>query len=187
AVERGIIELAAALDGRLLVLFTSFTQLRQTAQNITPRLGLGNIPLFDQSDGTSFSTLLEGFRAAHNGVLLGGREFWEDVDLPGDEVAGLVIVRLPFAVPSEPIFASRGETYENSFSQYNVPDAILQFRRGMARLIRPRSGRGIVALFDRRVISKEYGQQFLDSLPPLTSRRGLLADLQAATQEWRKG
>jgi len=186
-VERGLIELAAATKGRLLALFTSYAQLRQTAQAIAPRLALGNITVFDQSDGTSRQMLVEGFKRAERAVLLGTRSFWEGVDIPGDDLSALVIVRLPFAVPSDPIFAARSEQYDNSFMQYAVPDAILRFRQGFGRLIRTQTDRGVVALFDSRVITKRYGQAFLDSLPACTVRRGSLADLPRLAVQWIDG
>ncbi len=186
-VERGIIELAAATNGRLLALFTGYTQLRQVAQNIAPRLALGNIAVLDQSDGTSRQALLESFHSTEKAVLLGTRDFWEDVDLPADDLVALVIVRLPFAVPSDPVFAARNETYDNSFDQYTVPDAILRFRQGFDQLISARRDRGIVAVFDKRMISKNYGQSFLDSLPLCTVRRSPMAELGAAAKEWLNG
>ena len=187
AVERGLIELAAATNGRLLALFTSYSQLRQTAQAIAPRLALGDITVFDQSDGTSRQQLVEGFKNTERSVLLGTRSFWEGVDIPGDDLSALVIVRLPFQVPSDPIFAARSELYENSFMQYAVPDAILRFRQGFGRLIRTKLDRGVVVLFDNRVITKRYGQAFLDSLPQCTVRRGALSDLPRAAAQWIDG
>jgi DNA polymerase-3 subunit epsilon/ATP-dependent DNA helicase DinG len=183
-VERGIIELATATQGRLLALFTSFTQLRQASQHITARLALGNITVLDQSDGTSMSTLLEGFRQSERVVLLGVRGFWDDVELSEDDLAALVIVRLPFAVPSDPIFAARSETFDDPLNQYTVPGAILRFRQSFERLVLARRHRGVVAVFDRRMTTKEYGQAFLDSLPPCTIRRAPIADLPGAAQEW---
>jgi DNA polymerase-3 subunit epsilon/ATP-dependent DNA helicase DinG len=184
AVERGLIELAAATGGRMLGLFTSYAQLRQTAQAIAPRLALGDITVFDQSDGTSRQALVEGFVRTERAVLLGTRSFWEGVDIPGDDLSVVVIVRLPFAVPSDPVFAARSEQYENSFMQYAVPDAVLRFRQGFGRLIRTKTDRGVVALFDNRVITKRYGQVFLDSLPGCTVVRGRLAELPRAAKEW---
>jgi DNA polymerase-3 subunit epsilon/ATP-dependent DNA helicase DinG len=168
AVERGIIELAAALNGRVLALFTSYAQLRQTAQAITPRLALGNIAVYDQSDG----------------VLLGTRSFWEGVDIPGQDLSALVIVRLPFAVPSDPVFAARSETYSNSFNDYAIPDAILRFRQGFGRLIRTSSDRGIVTVFDRRVVSKGYGMYFIEALPECHVEHGPLAGLAGSAKNW---
>ncbi len=183
-VERSLIALATATGGRLLGLFTSYAQLRQTAQAIAPRLALGNIHVFDQSDGTSRQALLEGFVKAERAVLLGTRSFWEGVDVPGDDLSVVVIVRLPFAVPSDPIFAARAELYDNSFMQYAVPDAVLRFRQGFGRLIRSKLDRGVVVLLDNRVITKRYGQVFLDSLPGCTVRRGRLADLPQVAAAW---
>lgn len=184
AVERGLIDLAAATQGRLLGLFTSYAQLRQTAQAIAPRLALGNISVFDQSDGSSRQSLLEGFKNTEQAVLLGTRSFWEGVDVPGDDLQAVAIVRLPFAVPSDPIFAARAEQYDNSFMQYSVPDAILRFRQGFGRLIRTATDRGVVVLFDNRVITKRYGSLFLESLPGCTVRRGRLADLPGTAVAW---
>ena len=184
AVERGLIELAAATQGRLLGLFTSYAQLRQTAQAIGPRLALGNITVFDQSDGTSRQALVEGFVKTDRAVLLGTRSFWEGVDIPGEDLSVVAIVRLPFSVPTDPIFAARSELYENSFMQYAVPDAVLRFRQGFGRLIRTKTDRGVVVLFDNRVITKRYGQVFLDSLPGCTMRRGLMADLPRVATAW---
>jgi DNA polymerase-3 subunit epsilon/ATP-dependent DNA helicase DinG len=184
AVERGLIELAAATEGRLLGLFTSYAQLRQTSQAIAPRLAWGNITVFDQSDGTSRQALLDGFVGTERAVLLGTRSFWEGVDVPGEDLSVVVIVRLPFAVPSDPIFAARSELYENSFMDYAVPDAVLRFRQGFGRLIRTKTDRGVVVLFDNRVISKRYGRVFLDSLPGCTVQRGPLAQLPRAAADW---
>ncbi len=184
AVERGLIELAAALNGRVLGLFTSYTHLRQTAQAIAPRLALGDITVYDQSDGSSRQALLEGFKSTERAVLLGTRSFWEGVDIPGDSLSALVIVRLPFAVPSDPIFAARSETYENSFNEYAIPDAILRFRQGFGRLIRTSTDRGVVAIFDRRIISKGYGSSFLEALPDCTVQKGTLDMLPTAAKKW---
>ncbi|MBN2303907.1 MAG: DEAD/DEAH box helicase [Anaerolineae bacterium] len=187
AIERSLIELAAATNGRLLGLFTSYSQLRQTSQNIAPRLALGDISVYDQSDGTSRQALLDGFRSTERAVLLGTRSFWEGVDIPGDDLMVVAIARLPFAVPSDPVFAARSELYENSFMQYAVPDAVLRFRQGFGRLIRRRTDRGVVVLLDARVITKRYGQVFLDSLPGCTVRRGTLDALPRAAADWIEG
>ena len=115
---------------------------------------------------------------------MGVRSFWEGIDIPGDDLSALVIARLPFAVPSEPIFAARAETYSNSFQQFAVPDAILRFRQGFGRLIRSRSDRGLVAIFDSRVISKNYGASFLESLPDCTVQFGALDKLPSLAKSW---
>lgn len=183
-VEQGLIDLASAIDGRLLGLFTSYTQLRETAQAITPVLAKHGINVLDQSSGSSREALIEGFKSAEKAVLLGTRSFWEGVDLPGDDLQAVAIVRLPFAVPSDPIFAARSEQFNNSFLEFAVPEAILRFRQGFGRLIRRKTDRGIVVIFDRRVISKRYGQMFLESLPDCTVYKGPLSRLPEVAQEW---
>jgi DNA polymerase-3 subunit epsilon/ATP-dependent DNA helicase DinG len=184
AIERAIIEMATVLNGRTMALFTSYTHLRQTAQNITPRLKLGGITLYDQTSGSSRQLLIDSFKSTEKAVLLGTRSFWEGVDLPGDDLYGLVITRLPFSVPTDPIFSARSETFENSFLQFAVPEAILLFRQGFGRLIRRRTDRGVVVILDKRIISKRYGQAFLDSLPDCTVHQGSLAQLSSVTQKW---
>jgi ATP-dependent DNA helicase DinG len=184
ATERAIIELAAALNGRTMVLFTSYAQLKQTAAAISPRLRLGDIAVLDQSDGSSRQSLLDGFRSTERAVLLGTRSFWEGVDVPGEALSALVITKLPFAVPTDPIVAARSETYASAFDEYSVPDAVLRFRQGFGRLIRTRSDRGVVVVLDNRVLTKGYGMRFIDALPPCTLNTGALKDLPAAALDW---
>lgn len=186
AVERGIIELAAGLGGRVLALFTSYNQLRETASNIAPRLALGNIVVYDQATGGNRETLLDSFKSTDKAVLLGTKSFWEGVDIPGEDLSAVIIVRLPFAVPSDPIFAARSDTYNNHFQDYAIPDAILRFRQGFGRLIRTRSDRGIVAIFDSRIINKSYGMSFLEALPDCTLKYGALSELAKAARDWLK-
>jgi DNA polymerase-3 subunit epsilon/ATP-dependent DNA helicase DinG len=130
------------------------------------------------------SRLLREFRAAERAVLLGTRSFWEGIDLPGDEVRCLLIARLPFAVPNDPLVAARSADFEDSFNEYMVPDAVLRFRQGFGRLIRRASDRGVVVLLDSRIWRKAYGQTFLDSLPECTLRRAPLSNLAAAIETW---
>lgn len=186
AVERGIIELATALEGRVMALFTSYSQLKETASNIAPRLTLGGITVYDQVTGASREALLDGFKSTHRAVLLGTRSFWQGVDIAGDDLQAVVIVRLPFAVPNDPIFAARSETYPNAFDQYGVPDAILRFRQGFGRLIRTKSDKGIVAVFDSRIVSRGYGKQFIASLPECTVFKGSLNQLPKMAKSWVK-
>ena len=186
AIERGIIELAAALDGRVMVLFTSYSHLRETAASISPRLALGNITVYDQASGGSRETLLENFKSTEKAVLLGTRSFWNGIDIPGDDLSALVIVRLPFAVPTDPFFASRSEAYEDPFLDYAVPDATLRFRQGFGRLIRTETDRGIVAIFDSRIINKKYGSTFLESLPDCQIKQAALSELASTAIGWLK-
>lgn len=183
-VESGLIQLCKATRGRTLALFTSYEQLRRTSQNIAGPLREAGIQVYEQGEGASPHTLLESFKASDGAVLLGTRAFWEGVDIPGDALSVLAIVRLPFDVPSDPIVAARSETFESPFYEYNVPEAILRFRQGFGRLIRTQSDRGVVAVFDKRIITKTYGSLFMDSLPQCTVRRGKMVDLPRAAAKW---
>ncbi|MDO9545591.1 MAG: helicase C-terminal domain-containing protein [Pelolinea sp.] len=162
---RAISQTAKATGGRMLVLFTSYKQLKATSQVITPLLAKEDIKVFEQGGGASASSLLDSFKKSERAVLLGTRSFWEGVDVPGEALSVLMITKLPFDVPSDPIIAARSETFENPFGEYTLPEAILRFRQGFGRLIRTQSDRGVVAVLDRRVRSKQYGPQFLHSLP----------------------
>ncbi|MBX3049174.1 MAG: DEAD/DEAH box helicase family protein [Anaerolineales bacterium] len=187
AVERGLIQLVKAANGRTLALFTSYEQLRRTSQAIVGPLAQAGIQVYEQGEGASPHALLENFKASHagqGGILLGTRAFWEGVDIPGEALSVLALVRLPFDVPSDPLVAARSETFESPFYEYQVPEAILRFRQGFGRLIRTQADRGVVAVFDRRILTKTYGQLFIDSLPQCTLRRGRLADLPAAAARW---
>ncbi|MEM6526654.1 MAG: helicase C-terminal domain-containing protein [Chloroflexota bacterium] len=183
-VEQAILELAVALDGRVMVLFTSFGQLRQTSRIITPVLANRNITVYDQSDGTSRQNLLEGFKTTDRAVLLGTRSFWEGVDVPGESLSALVMTRLPFPVPNDPVFAARSETYDNHFNQYAVPEAILRFRQGFGRLIRTKTDRGIVVILDSRITTRGYGAAFIDSLPDCTIESAPLGELARRAKAW---
>jgi len=182
--SRAISKTAKATSGRMLVLFTSYKQLRATSQVITPLLAKDRIQVFEQGGGASASSLLESFKNAERAVLLGTRSFWEGVDVPGEALSVLVITKLPFDVPSDPIIAARSETFENPFGEYTLPEAILRFRQGFGRLIRTQSDRGVVAVLDRRVRSKQYGPQFLHSLPQCHLSETTIEDLPSEAARW---
>lgn len=184
SVETGLISLCKATGGRTLALFTSYEQLRRAARAMTEPLSASGIVVYEQGEGASRHALLESFRSSEQAVLLGTRSFWEGIDVPGEALSVLAIVRLPFDVPSDPIVAARMETYEDPFSEYSVPEAVLRFRQGFGRLIRTRSDRGIVAVFDRRILSKQYGRAFLESIPQCTVRQGTLRDLPTSASRW---
>lgn len=182
--DRALIAASKAIGGRMLVLFTSYAALKKTSQAITNALAREDIFVFEQGEGTSPSALLESFKTTERAVLLGTRSFWEGVDVPGDALSAVVITKLPFEVPSDPIIAARSELYEDPFNEYYLPEAILKFRQGFGRLIRSASDRGIVAILDRRVLTKQYGRMFLESLPQCTTRRSPIANLPKMASQW---
>lgn len=182
--HKTIINTAKATGGRMLVLFTSYAALKKTAQAITGPLAREEIYVYEQGDGASPNALLESFKATERAVLLGTKSFWEGVDVPGDSLSVVVITKLPFDVPTDPLIAARSEMYEDSFNQYYLPEAILKFRQGFGRLIRTQSDRGVVAILDRRVLTKQYGRLFLESLPPCTARQGPVSNLPREAGKW---
>jgi DNA polymerase-3 subunit epsilon/ATP-dependent DNA helicase DinG len=184
AIEHAIRQLAKATEGKMLVLFTSYSQLKRTSNAIGPGLAEAGILVYEQGEGASANTLLENFRGADRAVLLGTRSFWEGVDVPGDALSVLVIVKLPFDVPTEPIVAARSETFDDPFNEYNLPEAILRFRQGFGRLIRTQSDRGLVAVLDKRILTKRYGRSFLDSLPTCNVKVGPVSDLPKSAVNW---
>ncbi len=184
ALEQAILNISMVTGGRMLVLFTSYDQLKRTSQSLRPLLARQDIQVYEQGEGASAHSLLESFRSDARAVLMGTRAFWEGVDVPGEALSVLVIAKLPFDVPSDPIIAARSETFEDPFNQYSLPEAILRFRQGFGRLIRTQSDRGVVAILDRRILTKRYGKLFLDSLPPCTMRIGSLGELPRATKNW---
>ncbi len=182
--EQTLINLCRAVDGRTLVLFTAYAQLKRTSNAVTPELEKAGITVFEQGEGVSPSALLKTFRETEKAVLLGTRSFWEGVDIQGDALSVVVIAKLPFSVPSDPIVAARSETFDDPFNEYSVPEAILKFRQGFGRLIRSRSDRGLVVIMDNRVVTKRYGQQFLNSIPKCTRCSNSVRDLPRLARKW---
>jgi DNA polymerase-3 subunit epsilon/ATP-dependent DNA helicase DinG len=184
AFEQTIVNLAEATRGRMLVLFTSYSHMKTTGNYVRKPLADRDIVVYEQGQGVGRRQLLDNFKTADRAVLMGTRSFWEGVDIPGKALSCVVIGKIPFAVPSDPIVQARSETFDDPFSQYSVPEAILNFRQGFGRLIRNRSDRGVVVIMDRRVISKRYGRAFLESLPGATIEQGPAADMPAIAADW---
>ena len=186
-VEDAIIQLSLATQGRLMALFTSYAQLKSVAETLRPLLEEAGFTLFVQGEGGSRQQILAAFRETDRAVILGTRSFWEGVDVQGEALSALVITKLPFAVPNDPIISARSETFDSPFYQFSVPEAILNLRQGFGRLIRSTSDRGIAVLLDKRLLSKRYGRLFLESLPDVTLCKAPLADLADTAQRWLAG
>ena len=129
-----------------------------------------NIDLYTQGEDLSRSAMLERFRENTNSVIFGAASFWTGVDVPGEALSNVIITRLPFAVPSHPLIEARLEQIDknenqNSFMTYLLPDAVLKFKQGVGRLIRSETDTGLIVILDRRVISKRYGGNFINSIP----------------------
>ncbi len=179
-----LLRLSKTTEGRLLALFTSYSQLKQTSAYLSPLLIDKGITVYEQAEGASAASLLESFKSNEKSVLLGTRSFWEGIDVPGQALSVLAITKIPFDVPSDPIIAARGETFDDPFNEYNLPEAILRFRQGFGRLIRTKSDRGVVVILDKRILTKKYGKLFLDSIPRCTTRIGSSIELPRVVEKW---
>lgn len=164
-VEREVADAALSADGRTMALFTSYAALTKTADAIKGRLSRAGIKVIAQSGSTSNRITARRFMDEPRSVLLGTSSFWEGVDFPGDALTALIVARLPFPVPSDPVVQARSEQYPNGFMGYLLPQAILKFRQGFGRLIRSSTDRGVVMVLDSRIVNSRYGRQFIDSLP----------------------
>ncbi len=186
SVASAIVELAQASDGGMFVLFTSHSALRRTAQLVRRRVG-SRWPLMIQGEGQR-DRLLRRFREAGSAILFGTDSFWEGVDVPGKALRCLVIVKLPFKVPSEPVTSARLERLqeggEDGFTRYLVPHAALKLKQGFGRLIRSRTDFGVVVLLDPRVLSRTYGKVLIQSLPPARQAIGTWQEIRAAAEEF---
>ena len=160
-------------DGRAFCLFTSYAQMKDVHARVSARV---KFPLLLQ--GTAPRTiLLDRFRSTPNAVLFATSSFWQGVDVPGTQLSCVIIDKLPFAVPSDPIVAARVKALQedgrNAFAEYQVPEAVLALKQGFGRLIRSKSDRGILAILDNRIQRMQYGRIFLESLPPYKTTQDL--------------
>lgn len=182
--EETLVDLGVALDGRTLVLFTSHAALRTAHRAIKEPLADAGITVLAQRADGSPRQLIEQFKSTSRTMLLGTSTFWEGVDVVGPALSALVITKLPFAVPSDPVVAARSEQFENPFMQYSVPQAVLRFKQGFGRLIRSSSDRGACVVLDRRAVSKRYGASFVQSLPHCSVRVGSSSEIADSAVDW---
>jgi ATP-dependent DNA helicase DinG len=164
-------------EGRALVLFTSYALLDSTFAGIQPALAEAGLPLMRQGQEER-SRLLDRFRETTDSVLFATDSFWEGIDAPGKALEVVILTRLPFRVPTDPIMEARAEALANPFWELALPDAIIRLRQGFGRLMRRQDDYGAVLILDPRIVRKSYGRYFLDSLPKtrtaISSNQGVL-------------
>lgn len=184
AVAESVTKLVLAAQGRSLALFTSHAMLRRVAELARPQLEGEGIVVLAQDVQGSARQLQENLKENPRSVIFGTQSFWEGVDIRGQALSMLIITRLPFAVPTDPIYKARSEQYDSPFGQYALPGAILKFRQGFGRLIRDREDRGVVAVLDRRIWDKGYGAQFVSALPDCTKIKADSTTIAERAAEW---
>jgi DNA polymerase-3 subunit epsilon/ATP-dependent DNA helicase DinG len=179
-----LVEACRASQGRALVLFTSYGMLNAIYNEIKPVLEAEGILVLGHGVDGSPRQLLNSLRENARTVILGTASFWEGVDVIGEALSLLAIVRLPFAVPTDPIYQARSSLFDLPFDEYALPQAVLRFRQGFGRLIRSKTDRGVLVVLDPRLTSRRYGEVFLRSLPRCTLRELPSRDVAAAVEAW---
>ncbi len=156
-------------EGRTFVLFTSYRMMNQLAARLEEFFLQEKLVLIQQGDGLPTLKMIEKFKTTERAVIFGTASFWTGVDVPGDALSSVIIMRLPFANPDHPLERARAEKTQNAgknaFFDYTVPEAVLKFRQGFGRLIRTKEDKGIVVILDSRILFKRYGKTFLNSIP----------------------
>lgn len=189
AVADAVIRTVLVTEGRCFVLFTSQDMLRKTVDLIQDTQLLDDYMLFAQGISSgSRMRLLKSFQRFQKSVLFGTNSFWEGVDVPGDALRAVVVVRLPFTSPEEPVFKAKSELIAkegiNPFLHYALPEAVLRLRQGFGRLIRSKNDQGLFIVLDRRIETKSYGQEFLDALPDVDVSKVTLEKMVTDIEHW---
>lgn len=189
AITEHIISIAEATKGRMLILFTAHEMLKKTYELVKESGFLEDFVIMAQGITSGSKTrLTKNFQRYEKSILLGTSSFWEGVDIPGEDLTCLVIVRLPFTPPDEPLTSARCQQIENAggnaFQDFSLPEAILRFKQGFGRLIRTNKDRGIVVVFDRRIISANYGKYFLESIPRVSIFKGGIDNVTYRINKW---
>ncbi|MCY4314188.1 MAG: ATP-dependent DNA helicase, partial [Gammaproteobacteria bacterium] len=173
AIKQLIIEIGTASQGRAFCLFTSFAMLNRVHDLVQAEV---DWPLYRQGD-MSKQILLDNFVENDHSMLFGTSTFWQGVDIKGDALCCVIIDKLPFGYPEDPVMKSRirycNEHGENAFMQIQIPEAVVALKQGAGRLIRSEKDRGVLVICDSRILNKPYGKQFLDSLPPMPVVRNI--------------
>ena len=183
-VEEVIASVARRVGGRTLVLFTSHRQLRDVHAALKHRVDLDEVLILGQGIDGQRRQVLKSFEEAQRPLLLGTASFWEGIDVPGERLSCVIMVRLPFPVPTEPVYAARAEQVRDGFAQLALPQAALRLKQGFGRLIRRSTDRGAVVILDNRILGRDYGKAFLDVLPPASRFVGPASEIAGRVGDW---
>ncbi len=179
-----VASVARRVGGRTLVLFTSHRQLRDVHAALKHRIDLDQVLILGQGIDGQRRQLLKAFEEAKQPLLLGTASFWEGIDVPGERLSCVIMVRLPFPVPTEPVYAARAEQVRDGFAQLALPQAALRLKQGFGRLIRRSTDRGAVVILDNRILGRDYGKAFLDVLPPASRFVGPGSEIADRVGDW---
>jgi ATP-dependent DNA helicase DinG len=188
-ISTSLYEIAKVTKGRMLVLFTSYEMLKETHSAFKSLMGQEEFVLIAQGvDSGSRARLTKNFQRFDNAILFGTNSFWEGIDIPGDDLSCLVIIRLPFTPPDQPVMAAKSEKLKaeggNPFYDLSLPQAIIRFKQGFGRLVRSSRDKGAVFVFDRRMIETRYGKSFIQSLPKLPVSTKPVDELVDELRDW---
>lgn len=185
---RAIFQISLAAAGRTLVLFTSHRSLRETYQRLKQQYEAEDICLLGHELDGSRKRLVEQFMAGKRTVLFGAASFWEGVDIPGEALSCVIIVKLPFVPPNHPVTEARLQKLsrlgKNGFMEYQIPQAVIKFKQGFGRLIRGPEDRGVVVVLDSRLVERKYGHKFFNSLPVAHHIRGNWSEISKRVNKW---
>jgi ATP-dependent DNA helicase DinG len=189
AMASHLIPIAQATKGRMLVLFTAYDLLRLTYDLMKQSGLLDDYLLIAQGISAGSRTkLTKNFQRFEKSILFGMNSFWEGIDIPGEDLSCLVMVRLPFSPPDEPLTEAKNEYMKqkgkNPFSAYALPEAVLRFKQGFGRLIRTEADKGLVIVFDRRIETTAYGKDFIRSIPPVSLHHSSLNEIIQIVEDW---
>ena len=179
---------AIAAEGRTLALFTSNAAIKATYSVLRAKLRSSNILVLAQGISGTPDRLVRRMREEDRPVvLLGTSSLWEGIDIQGDRLQALILTRLPFEVPTDPVFAARSETYGDSykaFTEYSIPKAVIRFRQGFGRLIRSSTDRGVFVVLDSRIVHRNYGKRFIEGLPDTSIKTCSMKEIGENTKTW---
>jgi len=179
-----VVEVAEVLGGHVLVLCTAHGMIRSIRQSIAEPLAAVNIRVMAQNIDGSPARLIRSIRNDHAGVLLGAASFWEGVDIGQNAIKAIIIARLPFEPPGDPLFEAKSESHEDPFKDFALPQAVLKFRQGFGRLIRSKDDKGVVIVMDSRVHLKRYGSIFLNALPDCSKEFLNAREISGKVSDW---